>query len=572
MFKKLFFLPFILFLFLLFITSCVPDEFTREYNTDILWTPTINGPVAFGTLNLGDMLDEMLDSAGLDLPVEIEDDSTNLYYVTYSDHVSSIRADEWIKIPDQYFPEVYFYRSPVDIPALDLGITGDTIKKTKIEDFEFVFKHNERIDSIFLAEGNLHIYTSSTLRHTGYLVIHSEEIKIEDEFYCDTVFISDPSGSFQDHAIRSLNNSALRLDNQSNPDTTFLEIKFDFYLVHSGNDIKAGEEINVDMVFTDLDFQSAFGYFGDYDTVLIENEQLEFEIFEGEFSGNVYFGDPRFNLDIVNSFGLAIGIDLFGLYGYSEKTGQSTDIVFEPGVNPFVINAPTMTNVGESVITELSINNQNSNIDTVTNTTLSYISYNVRALTNPGGSGVQENFILDSSAVSVDFEMVLPMDLRAEDFSLEDTVEFDLYDLLKADSSYTSDDSTTLLVTEVKSLEIRMETENGMPVEINMQVFLVDSNYNVIDSLFTEETKNVLPSGITDENGKVIYPSQNEIFIDFSSDRIDQLRDIRHALVNGTFETTDEGQKMVKFYSYYEISFKLGVKAEASLNTIKQNK
>ncbi len=558
MFKKIFFSPFILFLCLLFITSCVPDEFIREYNTDILWTPTINGPVAFGSLNLGDMLDEVLDSAELDLPVEIDEDSTNLYYVYYSDHVSSIRADEWIGIPNQNFPEVFFYRSLVDIPAPVLGITGDTIKKTKIEDFEFVFEHNERIDSIFLAEGNLHIYTSSTLRHTGYLVIHSEQIKIEDKFYCDTVFISDPSGNFQDHSIISLDKSALRLDNQSNPDTTFLDIIFDFYLVHSGNDIQAGEEINVDMEFTDMDFQSAFGSFGDYDTVLIENEKLEFEIFEGEFSGNVYFGDPRFNLDIVNSFGLPIGIDLFGLYGYSEKTGQSTDIVFEPGVNPFVINAPALANVGESVITKISINNQNSNIDTVTNTTLSYISYNVRALTNPEGSDVQENFILDSSAMSVDFEMVLPMDLRAEDFSLEDTVEFDLSDIPDEEDDV-----------EIKSLQIRMETQNGMPVEINMQVFLTDSSYHVIDSLFT--SRNVLPSGIDlDEDGKIDYPSQEPpIVIDFSSNRIDRLRNTRHALVNATIETTDEGQKLVKFYSYYEISFKLGVKAEASLNTSK---
>jgi len=560
MIKKIFFSPLILFSYLFLITSCLPDEFKKDYNTDILWTPTVNGPVAFGSLTLKDMLDRVLDSAELDLPVDIDEDSTNLYYVSYSDHISSIRADEWIEIPDQSFPEVYFYRPPVDIPAAGIGITGDTIKTSKVENFEFIFEHHERIDSIFLAEGNLHTYTSSSIRHEGYLVIHSDHIMIGDEFYCDTIVISDPSGTFQDHKVKSLDQSVLRLDNQSDPDTTFLEVKFDFYLVHSGNDINAGEEVKVDMIFTDLDFQSAFGYFGDYDTLLMENEKLEFEIFEGEFSGNIYFGDPRFNLNINNSFGLPIGIDLFGLYGYSEKTGQSVNIVFEPGVNPFIIHAPALADVGQSVINMISVNNQNSNIDSITNTTLSYISYNVRALTNPEGSGVQDNFILDSSAVSVDFEVVLPMDLRAEDFSLEDTVEFDLSDIPDEDDE-----------AEIKSLQIRMETRNGMPVEIDMQVFLADSAYNVIDSLFTEETRNVLPSGIDlDEDGKIDYPSQEQpIVIDFSSDRIDRLRDTRHALVNATIETTNGGQKLVKFYSYYEISFKLGVKVDASLDTSK---
>jgi hypothetical protein len=315
----------------------------------------------------------------------------------------------------------------------------------------------------------------------------------------------------------------------------------------------AGEEVNVDMTFTDLIFQSAYGSFGDYDTLLIDNEQFEFEMFEYEFEGNVYFGDPRINLLIDNSFGLPLGINLFGLSAYSQKTGIETDITFEPGVNPFIINAPDLSQLGQSVITEISVNKTNSNIDEVTNTTLSYIDYSARAITNPGGSATQDNYVLDSSRASVDFEVVLPMDLRAEDFKVEDTVDFDLSDIPDENDDF-----------EIKSLQIRMETTNGMPVEINMQVVLVDTFYNVLDSLFTEETKNVLPSALVDENGKVLAPSQNEVLIDFPPDRLDLIRNTRHAMVSGTFETTDEGQKMVKFYSYYVINFKLGVKTEIS--------
>jgi hypothetical protein len=544
-------------LFLLFfvavITSCVPDEFTGKYNFDVLWEPAYNGPVAYGNFTLKDILDEMLDTSELDLDVEIDEDSTNLYYVAYSDHIKSIRADEWIDIPDQNFPDVYFYRPEIDIPADSLGITGATIYRKKVEKFDFVTEHNERIDSLFLTAGNLNTNTISTLHHTGWLIIHSDRIKIGDEFYRDSIAISDASGSFSDSKVTPLDGSALRLDNQSDPDTTFLEIIFELYLIHSGNDIMAGEEVNVDMTFTDLIFQSAYGSFGDYDTLLIDNEQFEFEMFEYEFEGNVYFGDPRINLLIDNSFGLPLGINLFGLSAYSQKTGIETDITFEPGVNPFIINAPDLSQLGQSVITEISVNKTNSNIDEVTNTTLSYIDYSARAITNPGGSATQDNYVLDSSRASVDFEVVLPMDLRAEDFKVEDTVDFDLSDIPDENDDF-----------EIKSLQIRMETTNGMPVEINMQVVLVDTFYNVLDSLFTEETNNVLPSALVDENGKVLAPSQNKVLIDFPPDRLDLIRNTRYAMVSGTFETTDEGQKMVKFYSYYVINFKLGVKTEIS--------
>ena len=271
-FSSIFFL-----FFVVVITSCVPDEFTKDYNTDILWEPAYNGPIAFGNFTLKDILNEMLDDTTLD--VEIDEDSTNLYYVAYSDHIKSIRADEWIDIPDQNFPNVYFYRSSIDIPASELGPTGDTIYKIKIEKFDFTTQHNERIDSIFLTAGNLNTITTSTLRHTGWLIIHSDQIKIGEEFYRDSIAISDASGSFSDSKVTPLDGSALRLDNQSDPDTTFLEIIFELYLIHSGNDIKTGEEVNVDMTFTDLVFQSAYGSFGDYDTLLIDNERYEFEMF-----------------------------------------------------------------------------------------------------------------------------------------------------------------------------------------------------------------------------------------------------------------------------------------------------
>lgn len=560
MFRKTCRIPLYVLLLMLIIPSCVPEEFTRDYNTDILWTPTYNGPVAFGNFTLKDILDAMLDTAELETDIEIDEDSTNLYYVAYSDHIKSIRADEWIDLPDQNFPDVYFYRSSVDIPAIDLGQVDDTIYKIKVEKFDFVTQHNERIDSIFLTAGNLNTTTSSTLRHTGWLIIHSNQIMIGDGFYRDSISISDASGNFSDYKVLPLDGSALRLDNQSDPDTTFLEIIFELFLVHSGNDIKAGEEVNVDMTFTDLVFNSAYGYFGDYDTLLIDNERFEFELFEYEFEGNVYFGDPRINLIIDNSFGLPLGVNLFGLKAYSQKTGIETEITFDPGVNPFLINAPDLSQEGQSVITEISVNKTNSNIDEVTNTTLSYIDYSARAITNPGDLASQDNFVLDSSRASVDFEIILPMDLRAEDFEVEDTVEFDLSDIPDEDDDV-----------DIKSLFVRMETTNGMPVEINMQVVLVDTFYNELDSLFTEETKNVLPSAIVDENGKVLAPSHNEVLIEFPPNRLDLIRNTRHAMVRGTFETTDEGQEMVKFYSFYEISFKLGVKTEISVTREQNN-
>jgi hypothetical protein len=553
--RKPILLPLILLFFTASFISCDPDEFTKDYNFDVLWEPSYNGPVAHGNFTLKDILEQMLDTAELEQDIEIDEDSTNLYYVAYSDHIKSIRADEWIDLPDQNFPNVYFYRPEVTIPSADLGNIGDTIYKQKIEKFDFVTEHNERIDSIFLTSGNLNTNTYSTLHHTGWLIIHSNQIKIGDEFYRDSIAISDASGSFTDSKTIPLDGSTLRLDNQSDPDTTFLEIIFELYLIHSGADINAGEEVNVDMTFTDLLFKSAYGYFGDYDTLLIDNERFEFELFDYEFEGNVYFDDPRINLFVSNSFGLPLGVNLFGLTAYSQKTGTETDITFNPGVNPFLIKAPNLSQIGQSIITEISVNNTNSNINQVTNTTLSYIDYSARAITNPAGLLTQDNFVVDSSRASVDFEIVLPMDLRAEDFELEDTVDFDLSDIPEEGDEL-----------EIDTFKIRLATSNTMPVEIYMQVVFVDSAYNIIDSLFQDGAEDVIRSPEIDQSGKVTVSGVNEIYEDFS-DRVNKIRDTRHAFVRATFETAEQGQTMVKFYSYSALDFKLGTKIKVTVRT-----
>jgi hypothetical protein len=554
MFRKTSLLPLFLLFFTVSFISCVPEEFNKDnYNFDVLWEPSYNGPVAFGNFTLKDILDSMLDSADLEQNIEIGEDTTNLYYVAYSDHIKSIRAVDWIEIPDQNFPEVYFYRPPITIPASELGNTGDIIYRKKIEKFDFVTEHNERLDSIFLTSGNLVTNTISTLHHTGWLIIYSDQIKINNEFYRDSIVISDASGNFSDSKITPLDGSALRLDNQSDPDTTFLEIIFELYLVHSGNDINAGEEVNVDMNFIDMIFKSAYGYFGDYDTLLIDNERFEFDLFEYKFEGNVYFGDPRINLIVDNSLGLPIGVNLFGLTAFSQKTGIETDIAFEPGVNPFLVNAPDLSQIGQSIVTEISVNKTNSNIDDVTNTTLSYLDYSARAITNPSGLPTQDNFVIDSSRASVDIEVMLPMDLRAEDFELEDTVDFDL--------SGIPEENDTI---RIDTFQIRMATTNSMPVEINMQVVFVDEFYNVIDSLFSGGEENVIKQPIVNDNGDVTEAGENNIFVDFT-DRVYKMRDTRHAMVRLTFETAEQGQKMVKFYSYSELSFKLGSKIKISI-------
>jgi hypothetical protein len=550
--RKSILLPLILLFFITSFISCVPDEFTKEYSFDVIWEPSYNGPVAFGNFTIKDILEEMLDTAELEQDIEIDEDATNLYYVSYSDSATAVSADTWFKIANQYFPEVFFYRPITDIPAAVLGNKGDTIPTLKTKNFDFTYKHHERLDSIDLKQGMLYTDVWSTLHHSGYLVIHCDKVILDGEYYRDTIIISDTTGTFENHTMRSLDGAMIYLDNQKSMDTTFLEFNFDLYLVHSGNDIKAGEEVLVNMSFMDMKFKSAYGYLGNYDTLLADNDTLDFELFDYEFKGNVYFGDPRFNFYVDNSIGAPLGVNLFDFSGQN-KTGQSTEIVFVPGTNPFVAQGPDFSQIGETVSTLLSVNNTNSNINEITNTNLSQIVFSLEALTGIEGPENRNHFVFDDSKATIKYEVVLPMDLRAEDFELEDTIDLDLSDIPEENDTV-----------QIDTFQIRLATTNTMPVEIYMQVIFVDEFYNVIDSLFVDGAEDVIRSPVIEQDGKVTQAGVNEISEDFT-DRLDKMRDTRHAFVRATFETAEQGQRMVKFYSYSKLSFKLGTKIKVTV-------
>jgi hypothetical protein len=182
--------------------------------------------------------------------------ATNTSGNGYGNEISFTTKFDWLVIPDQYLSNVIFYKPTIDIPAVVLGNIGDTIYKLKIEKAGFVFEHNNSLNNVFLEKGNIYTYTFSTLKHTGYLIIQSNQIYLGNNFYCDTIIIGDASGNFTDSNIKPIDGSILYFDNQSNPDTSFLEFNLEFYLIHSGNDIKAGEEVNVDIAFTDLNFRA----------------------------------------------------------------------------------------------------------------------------------------------------------------------------------------------------------------------------------------------------------------------------------------------------------------------------
>ena len=529
---------------LLALFSCVNDEWMADkYDFTVRWEPGYEGPVAWGDLSIEDML------AKFDTSGYLTEDSTHFLYFIF-DTSETVYAQDYFEIPDQDFIQVFF-QTEADIPGASLGNIGDDTTFVKVKHYEFERLGDERLDSARLRGGEIVIDVTSTIKHTGILTMHSDQIELNGQPYRKTINISDPTGNFHTVERIPLAGSTLYLDN-SNPDTTYLEMVFEFTLINSGADILASEVVSITKSFEDLDYQAVYGYAGVYDSLIIDREWIEFSSMPENFVGRIQLADPQIHLKVGNSFGVPFGIELLDLEARF-KDGSLNPITLHPGVNPIIIDAPTLEQEGQKILSQAAVDSNNSNINQIASTDLTGIRVSVNALGNP--TGFLNNFILDTSHLDVNVEVVLPMHLRAEGLEMAEVHDFDM----GGDEGLSREN--------IKSFMFQLETENGLPLEVSIQVYLMDADENILDSLFNDQNRNILPSGVVDDEGRVIMPTHNEVEIPLSESQIDHVFITEKIMVMLMVETTDQGTRDIKFYSNNSLGFKLGAKAEVSVTS-----
>jgi hypothetical protein len=406
------------------------------------------------------------------------------------------------------------------------------------------------MDSLFLDQGNINISTHSTIRHMATIYMSSSNIiKEGGDTLNEIIQVSDLSGDFDTSIFISLNGGKLLMNN-ANPDSSLVPLNFKLVIFNSGNEILTSDGVDISFNIGVLTLASAYGWVGQYDTLLQKDQEMNIELFKGNFTGSVKFNDPRLKMTVHNSFGLPIGFGFENAYTRM-RDGTVNNLILIPDL--FILEAPGIDFAGESRTSVFSINRDSSNIEDMFTTDLQKLVYSVRIVTNPPQADSSDNFFLKSSTVSVDYEFELPMNLRVNDLVLQDTIDFKLG----------GEDEDRQL--DINALQVRIETDNGMPVDVDLQVYFADPLYTILDSLYSDENRQILVSGELDPTGRVIAPTNNVSIIDLSQDKIDNIMDAAYAFIQVTAETTNSGQSDVRFFSDYNIGFKLGTRVEASI-------
>ena len=513
--------------------------------------------VAYGSLTLEDIISEF-DSSSY-----ITSNEDGLLLITYEDSLFSYIADDLLEIPSQDFIEYFIEADFTILPGFPFWDTGDSLEIKRTEKFPFSFSQGERLDSMILDQGTMVFAITSEFHHTGYIEITCPNIIRQDGTpFSETVEIDNASGGFSFNNPYNLDNCTIYLNDSVGSDSVFLPVDFKVVLINSGAGISAGEQIGIIATLENINFEAIFGYIGEYE-LLTQTGEVDLSFFENTIDGYVRFEDPQINFNITNSYGVPAAVSISRFTGFKNET-DSVQLVLNETIDTFGYAYPTLLDYANSTIdkeSSVSINASNSNVADFLAFLPSRLEYNISAASNKVCTGIpidSSNFVSDDSKIDIDFEFVLPLWFKADSFAFEDTIELDLINI-DEDADF------------IERVNVMLEVNNGLPLDIDFQVYFLDSLYNPVDSLFAENNRPVIRSGIIDQVTKtIIAPGTKITLIEYTNEEIMALNTVRHAIIRAGLKTPDNGSgglAAVKFLIDYSVDFNLSVWVDVKANS-----
>lgn len=311
-------------------------------------------------------------------------------------------------------------------------------------------------------------------------------------------------------------------------------------IISSGNSVPFSQSDAVDANLTLADFEIEFidGDLGKQDFTLA-SDTVDFGFDEFDFDADITLADPRLTLRITNAFGLE-------LRGYLDNISAENDVesVQLAGLDSISIGAPVYGNFTDSVTTDIEINRTTTNIDDVLAIKPNKLIFGMTGTTNPG-AGPFNNFVTDNSYVGVSMDVEVPLYGSVNGFQLKDTLDFpvEAFD-------------------NVLTAKLRTKITNEFPVDVDVQVYFVDDQFTILDSLSATPIE-VLQSSSIDADGELVQVTEFTTDIELTEDRVTALKNAKQMILVSNMSTAN-GQS-AKFYTNYGMDIMLGVFATVKI-------
>ena len=410
------------------------------------------------------------------------------------------------------------------------------------------------IGSVELTEGIL---------QSGYLIfaIRNPLSQPVDYYYkvlnviigTDTLHVDTVIKAFQSLTIKiPLNGYTINFKGPSgngyNDITTSIEVYLDPsaipVVIPSGDTVVSSK-----VSFTNVIPYYAKGYFGTT-TKSFGPENVAFPVFNKIVAGTLNLQNVSVNLTLTNGFGVDASLILSKLT--SNRNGDTIPLHATGVVGSTIhVNRATATNspapaspVNPSVL-NFTINPTNSNIINWLDNMPTSIGYSLQVTTDPLGNVSGSNdFAYYGYGISANINVTIPLSLIANNLTLADTLAVNF-----AGSANTTQ--------HIKSGTLTIYASNGFPFSAGLQLYLLNKNNIVYDSLFIPATQTINAAPVNAVTGIVTNPQSSVLTISLDAAHTQELFNTKNIILHARFNMGNLPSTYRKIYDYYQLGLKL---------------
>ncbi|NND77883.1 MAG: hypothetical protein HKN39_06840 [Flavobacteriales bacterium] len=497
------------------------------------WKPILAIPLVNSLLTVDDILNEF------NHPEEVIILPGDLVALNYKGELFSFQPSEVLVIGDSYINETL---------TIDNTLANELDNSSAPLELPFLLELPMELDPIEISISEVKIANGS---------LESVLTRLQDEFISGELSINELLDQNEDPLSISFNGDEpigqeeiQSIDLAGYTLLPFLAPPFEHKISLSGtlslsnnsmNTATSGELLEISLALSDLVFEHIIGDFGNI-KISQDTDTIELNLFDNIQGGLFSLDEVILNLNVINSFGMPFVIELDEVESINQNTGVVTQLFLS---DLELEGQEILGGPAEEVL--FTFNDQNANLTSLIDPAPIDVIFDINAFTNPDGPPPPEdlNFISDQSAFHVDIDLILPLEGYALDFLLTDTIDMDLsFDQYE----------------EIDSLEFKLFTENGFPMEIEFQAIFLDGTLTPLDSLFMISTP-IIAAAEIDINGNVIQAMNETTYISFDNERADALEQADHILLRAIFNTTSSNEpEVVRITDAQDLSVQIGVK------------
>ncbi len=304
-----------------------------------------------------------------------------------------------------------------------------------------------------------------------------------------------------------------------------------------------GDIVNLDLqavVLQNLEYSYADGYLGNYGYDQ-DRDTIKIDFFDSWIQGNIYFEDPTITILFENSFGIPTR-SVINTFDIITVNGDVLPLESEFISNGIDFPYPAFNEIGEVKKTSFVFNKDNSNIAEILGAGPVALDYDVDALTNPDNDTSITGFVTDSSYYKVQVQVDLPLYGKALNFLAEDTFDINVQSFEKALEG-----------------ELKIITQNSIPLGALMQGYFIDESGVKLDSLFTETSEIIAPASV-DANGFSKESKSAVNYVSLSKSKLEAIKNAKQLIITAAFSTTADGSIPVKITNNQELAIRMGMR------------